>query len=65
MSELSTNQKNLIQVLKYLKLEEDAIIGIVLSLKSDNQIADMAEYLSANPRATQSQILAKSVELSK
>lgn len=65
MSKLSTNQKNLIQVLKYLKLEEAAIIGIVLSLKSDNQIADMAEYLLANPKATQSQILAKSVELSK
>ena len=38
MKQLSEMQKNLIQCLKYLKLEEDAIVVIMLSLKEEETI---------------------------
>ena len=64
MKQLSEMQKNLIQCLKYLKLEEDAIVVIMLSLKEEDQMAELADFLMNNQESTQGQILEKVMEIS-
>ena len=62
-NQLSEAQASLIECLKFLKLEQDAIIVIMLLIPKDEQIAIMAEYLLENPKATESDILAKAQEI--
>ena len=63
-NQLSEAQANLIECLKFLKLEQDAIVAIMLLIPKDEQIATMAEYLLENPKATESDILKKATEIS-
>ena len=64
MKQLSEAQQNLIKCLKFLKLEEDVIILIIILLKDDNQIAKIAEFLDYNPNATQGQIIEQAIKIS-
>ena len=64
MNQLSEAQANLIECLKFLNLEQDAIVAIMLLIPKDEQIATMAEYLLGNPQATESDILKKATEIS-
>lgn len=63
--QLSQAQANLIECLKYLEIDKDAIITIMLLVPKEAQIADLAEYLLAHPSATQSDILHKAMEINK
>lgn len=62
--QLSEAQANFIECLKYLKIDKDAIITIMLLVPQDEQIADLAEYLLEHPLATESDILHKAMEIS-
>ena len=62
---LSEAQANLIECLKFLKVKQENIVGIMLMIPQDRQIAEMAEYLSNNPKTTESGILAKAIEISR
>ena len=62
---LSEAQANLIECLKFLKIKQEKIVGIILMIPQDRQIAEMAEYLSNNPKTTESEIFAKAIEISK
>ena len=62
--QLSQAQTNLIECLKYLKIDKDAIITIMLLVPQDVQIAELAEYLLEHPLATESDILHKAMEIS-
>ena len=64
MTQLTKMQTALIGVLKYMNVEEDAIVGIMLMLKEENQIIEMGYWIANNRQASQSQILEKAVELS-
>ena len=64
-NKLSEAQASLIECLKFLKLEQDTIVVIMLLIPDDEQIASMAGYLLENPRATESDILKKATEISK
>lgn len=63
--QLSQAQANLVECLKYLKVHHEAITTILLLVPSEEQIADLAEYLLENPLATESDILQKSMEIAK
>ena len=63
--QLSQAQANLVECLKYLKVHHEAIITILLLVPSEEQIADLAEYLLENPLATESDIIQKSIEIAK
>ena len=63
-NKLSKAQANLIDCLKFLKLEQDTIIVIMLMIPKDEQIAKMAEFLLDNPKASESEILKKATEIS-
>ena len=62
--QLTTAQETLIECLQLLGLEATAIITIMLMIPEDEQIAEMAEYLLKNPKATESDILKKAVDIS-
>ncbi len=64
-NQLSEVQADLIECLKLLKVKQDAIVAIMLLIPNDEQIATMAEYLLENPKATESEILEKALELTK
>lgn len=64
MTELSQSQIDFIQCLRFLELEEQAIVAIALMIKTDEQIAEMAEFLLSHPEATQSDLLRVAVEIS-
>ncbi len=61
---LTDAQKRLIECLKFLKVEDERIIGIMLLVKTDEQISAMADYILKTPTATSSMILEKGVEIS-
>ena len=63
MKILSQKQKDLINCLKYLKIEDDAIVVILLNVKKDYQISQLAEFLLLNNNASQSQIIKKAIEI--
>ena len=63
-NKLSEAQASLIESLKFLKLEQDAIVVIMLLIPKDEQIAEMAEFLLENPKATEADILKKATEIS-
>ena len=62
-NQLSEAQANLIECLKFLNVQKDAIVAIMLLIPKDEQIATMAEYLLENPKATEAEILAKALEI--
>ena len=61
---LSKNQAGLIECFKFLKLNQEAIVTIMLLIPKDDQIAEMAEFLLENPEATEPELLKKAVEIS-
>lgn len=63
--QLSQAQANLIECLKYLEIDKDAIITIMLLVLKEAQIADLAEYLLEYPLATESDILHKAMAINK
>lgn len=63
MEKLSEMETTIIQGLKYLKVEEEAIIGIMLLIQEEWQVIEMGSYLYDNPQATQEEILLKAVEI--
>lgn len=64
MNKLTEAQASLIECLKFLKIDRDAIVVIMLMIPKDEQIAEMAEFLLENPQATESDMLGKALELS-
>ncbi len=62
-NQLSQAQASLIECFKFLKIKQDAIVAIMLLIPKDEQIAKMAEYLLANPKVTETQILEKAMEI--
>ena len=65
LKQLTESQANLIECLNFLKEKQENIVGMMLMIPQDEQIAEMAEYLSNNPKSTESDILAKAIEISK
>ena len=66
LKQLTESQANLIECLSFLKEKQENIVGMMLMIPQDEQIAEMAEYhLSNNPKSTESDILAKAIEISK
>lgn len=63
-TKLSKAQSDMIECLKFLKLDQEAIVAIMLLIPKDEQIAEIAEFLLENPNATQSDILKKAVDIS-
>lgn len=63
-NQLSYAQANLIECFKFLNLKQETIVGIMLLIPKDEQIAEMAEYLLENPKATESQLLKKATDIS-
>ncbi|MDD7351700.1 MAG: hypothetical protein PUG90_05970 [Clostridia bacterium] len=63
-NKLSEAQTDMIECLKFLKLDQEAIVAIMLLIPKDEQIAEMAEFLLENPNSTQSDILKKAVNIS-
>lgn len=63
-NKLSKAQSDMIECLKFLKLDQEAIVAIMLLIPKEEQIAEMAEFLVENPDATQSDILKKAVDIS-
>ena len=51
-------------MLEFLKLDQEAIVAIMLLIPKEEQIAEIAEFLLENPNATQSDILKKATEIS-
>ncbi len=62
---LSQAQANLIECFKFLKIKQETIVGIMLMIPEDEQIAQMADFLLTNPMATESELLKKAVEIAK
>lgn len=62
---LSDIQMTLLQYLKAFELTEESIIGTMLLLPEDEEAQQMIEWLDKNMGATQNQIIAKSLELTK
>ena len=56
-------QAMLIKCLMYHKVKEDAIAVIMLMVRTDDQIAEMAEFLQKNPKATESEILEEAMRI--
>ena len=63
-NKLSKAQSDMIECLKFLKLDQEAIVAIMLLIPKYEQIAEMAEFLLENQNATQSDILKKATEIS-
>lgn len=63
-NKLSKAQSDMIECLKFLKLDQEAIVAIMLLIPKYEQIAEMAEFLLENPNSTQSDILKKAVDIS-
>lgn len=63
-NKLSKAQSDMIECLKFLKLDQEAIVAIMLLIPKYEQIAEMAEFLLENQNATQSDILKKAVDIS-
>ena len=63
-NQLSQAQTNLIECLKFLKINQEEIVAIMLMIPKDEQIAEMAEFLLNNPEATQQEIMEKALEIS-
>ena len=57
-------QRLLIMRLKGLSIEEDAIVGIILSLETEEQQLDMLDFLAEKEMYSISEILKKVVEIS-
>ena len=62
-NQLSEAQANLIECLKFLKVSQESIVGIMLMIPKDEQIAEMANYLLENPKAQESEIIKKAIEI--
>lgn len=62
---LSEAQVSLIECLKFLKLEKNTIVAIMLLIPEDEQIAEMAEFLLENPKAIESDIIEMANRLTK
>ena len=63
-NKLSKAKSDMIECLKFLKLDQEAIVAIMLLIPKEEQIAEMAEFLLETPNATQSDILKKAVDIS-
>ena len=64
MSGLSQAQSILIECLKFLKLNEETITGIMLMIPNDEQISRMAEFLEKTPNPTEKQIVEEAQRIS-
>lgn len=62
-NQLSEAQVNLIECFKFLKINQETIVTIMLLIPRDDQIAKMAEFLSENPNATESELLKMAMEI--
>ena len=62
--QLNNSQAQLVECLKFLKVSQENIVGIMLLVKTDEQISEMADFLMTNPKATSSEILSKAVGIS-
>ena len=62
--QLTEAQEKFIECLMLLNIKPDAIKVIMLLIPKDEQIAAMAEYLLQNPKATESDMLGKAIEIS-
>ncbi len=61
--ELTKEQNALIECLKFKGITKDNIVGIMLMVKEQEQIAKMAEYLLENPTASSDEIMAFALTL--
>ncbi len=62
---LTEKQQLLLNGLELFKVEQEAIIGIMIALQSEKQIDMLMNYMVKNPSATQEEILIKTAEINK
>lgn len=56
-------EKALIRCLKSFNLSKDQIMGVLMLLKTNDQIKQLAIYLKANPQASSEEVMNKAVEI--
>jgi hypothetical protein len=56
---LTETQQLLLNGLELFKVEEEAIIGIMITLQNENQMDMLMNYMAENQKATQEDILLK------
>ncbi len=65
--ELTEDQKYLIRGLKSLGAEGEEVVGIMLALETEDQVADMIEWLRAQIKSkiypTMSDVIGKTMEI--
>lgn len=61
--ELTKKQQLLLNGLELFKVEQEAIIGIMVTLQDEKQMDMLMNYMANNQKATQEEILIKTVEI--
>ena len=61
--ELTEKQKLLLNGLELFKVEQEAKIGIMIALQDEKQMDMLMNYMANNQKATQEEILIKTVEI--
>ena len=61
---VTKKQEMFINILWAVGLSKDTAIGIVLMLQKEEQMDLMVDFIEDNPKATESELLMKAVELS-
>ena len=64
MKMLTPLEESLLEIMQTLKVDWETIVGIMLMIPKDDQIADMAEFLSGNPNATEEEIVEVALKIS-
>lgn len=61
--ELTEKQKLLLNGLELFKVEQEAIIGIMVALQDEKRMDMLMNYMAKNQKTTQEEILIKTVEI--
>ena len=63
MEELTKMQKLLIELLQAFGVEKDMIVAVLLMVNTDEQIAELNEFLDRNRKATQDEIMEEALRI--
>ena len=60
---LTEKQQLLLNGLELFKVEQEAIIGIMVALQDEKEMDMLMDYMAKNQKATQEEILLKTAEI--
>lgn len=61
--ELTNNQKRLIDILKDKGFDKDNVVAFLLSLKTENKVTEMLNWIAKNKNANRDEVFSKWYEL--